>query len=190
MLYDFFFYFLKWILFVLNFSFFFRLYSVLVCIVFSIPTVIANPLDLVSINTGSFLYHAVPKNEDSNQYFNNNYFSIERKLSADSDTSWLVGTFMNSQDHRCILLGMREDWYRVSDDLVFKGVYAYGGEFFIDTFADCGNEGFYEEMKEITGVGFAPYLYHAFQYNVTDYFGVEAGLLLPGIVVMSMQWSF
>jgi len=150
----------------------------------------AEPSTLFSMNTGSFLYHAVPKDDDSNQYFNNQYFSIERKFSKNSDYSLLAGTFMNSQDNRCILLGMRKDWYRFSDKLVLKGVYAYAGEFFVDTFVDCGNDGFYEEMKKATGVGFAPYFYHTMQYNFTDYFGVEGGLLLPGIVVMSMQWSF
>lgn len=151
---------------------------------------IANPLELFSMNTGSFLYHALPKNDDSNQYFDNRYFSIERKFHAESDYSWLVGTFMNSQNHRCALLGMRSDWYRFNEKTVFKGVYAYAGEFFVEPFSDCGNEGFYNEMKDATGVGFAPYLYHAIQYNFTDYFGVEGGLLVPGIVVMSMQWSF
>jgi len=145
---------------------------------------------LFSINTGSFLYHAFPKNEDSNQYFDNRLFSIERKFSADSDYSWLTGTFLNSQKNRCVLLGMRKDWYRINDRFVIKGVYAYAGEFFINTFSHCGDDGFYETMKDHTGVGFAPYLYHAAQYNVTDYWGIEAGLMLPGILVMSMQWSF
>lgn len=154
------------------------------------PSVMANPLELFSMNTGSFLYHVVPKNDDSNQLFDNRYFSIERKFSAESDYSWLVGTFLNSQNHRCALLGVRKDWYRFNDKTVIKGVYAYAGEFFIDAFEDCGNEGFYEEMKDATGVGFAPYLYHAVQYNFTDYFGVEGGIMLPGIVLMSMQWSF
>lgn len=142
------------------------------------------------MNTGSFLYHAFPKNEDSNQYFDNRYFSIERKFSKDSDYSWMVGTFLNSQGYRCALLGMRKDWYRVNEQLVIKGVYAYAGEFFFKAFEECGEDGFYEEMKDATGVGFAPYIYHAAQYNFTDYFGVEGGLMLPGIIVMSIQWTF
>lgn len=149
-----------------------------------------NTLDLFSMNTGSFLYHAFPKNDDSNQYFDNRLFSIERKFSADSDYSLVAGTFLNSQKNRCVLLGMRNDLYRFNDNLVIKGVYAYAGEFFISAFEHCGDDGFYETMREHTGVGFAPYIYHAAQYNFTDYWGVEAGLMLPGIVVMSMQWSF
>ncbi len=43
---------------------------------------------------------------------------------------------------------------------------------------------------KITGVGFSPYIYHGLQYNFTDYFGVEGGIILPAIFVMSIQWSF
>jgi len=152
-------------------------------------TTVMSP-SLYSINTGSFLYHAFPKNKDSNQYFDNRLFSIERQFHQDSDYSVIAGTFLNSQDHRCVLLGVRKDWYRLNDQTVIKGVYAYAGEFFFDTFEHCGDDGFYETMKDHTGVGFAPYLYHAVQYNFVDYWGVEAGLMLPGILVMSMQWRF
>jgi len=147
-------------------------------------------LALFSVNTGSFLYHAFPKNEQSNQYFDNRLFSIERKLSADSDYSLLAGTFLNSQNNRCFLLGVRKDLYQINDYLVIKGVYSYAGEFFFDAFSHCGDGGIYQTLKAHTGVGFAPYFYHALQYNVTDYWGVEAGMILPGIVVMSMQWQF
>ncbi len=44
--------------------------------------------------------------------------------------------------------------------------------------------------KKITGIGFSPYLYHGLQYNFTDYFGVEGGIIVPAIFVMSVQWSF
>ena len=161
---------------------------IILCGVLPTSSIMANPFDLFSVNTGSFLYHALPPN--STQYFNNQYFSIERKLSADSDYSILVGTFINSQNNRCALLGVRKDWYRVSDKLVIKGVYTYAGEFFLDAFDNCGDEGFYQDMKDNTGVAFAPYIYHAAQYNFTDYFGVEGGLILPGILVVSVQWSF
>jgi hypothetical protein len=149
-----------------------------------------NSFSLFSMNTGSFLYHAVPKNEDSNQYFDNRLFSIERKFSADSEYSAIAGVFLNSQKNRCALLGVRKDWYQFNERFVLKGVYAYAGELFIDAFEHCGDEGFYNTMKNHTGIGFAPYLYHGGQYNVTDYWGIEAGLMLPGILIMSMQWRF
>ena len=149
-----------------------------------------NPLALFSVNTGSFLYHAFPKNPDSNQYFDNQFISIERKFSEESDYSLVGGTFLNSQSNRCILLGMRNDLYRFNERLVIKGIYAYAGEFFVSAFEHCGDDGFYETVNKYTGIAFAPYIYHAAQYNFTDYWGLEAGLMLPGIVVMSMQWSF
>jgi len=149
-----------------------------------------NTLDLFSMNTGSFLYHAFPKNDDSNQYFDNRLFSIERKFSADSDYSFMVGTFLNSQNNRCALFGLRSDLYHFNDRFVIKGIYAYAGEFFVDAFEDCGDDGFYETVKSYTGIGFAPYIYYSAQYNFTDYWGLEGGLILPGILVMSMQWSF
>lgn len=169
-----------------------RLRSLLLILsgVLSTPSIIANPLELFSVNTGSFLFHALPPDSESTQYFKNQYISVERKLSADSDYSILVGTFINSQNNRCALLGVRKDWYRVNDKLVIKGVYTYAGEFFLDAFDNCGDGGFYQDMKDNTGVAFAPYIYHAAQYNFTDYFGIEGGVILPGILIMSVQWSF
>ena len=163
---------------------------IILCGVLPTSSIMANPFDLFSVNTGSFLFHALPPDSESTQYFRNQYFSIERKLSADSDYSILVGTFKNSQNNRCALLGVRKDWYHVNDKLVIKGVYTYAGEFFVDAFDHCGDGGFYEDMKKHTGLAFAPYIYNAAQYNFTDYFGVEGGLILPGILIMSVQWSF
>jgi hypothetical protein len=52
------------------------------------------------------------------------------------------------------------------------------------------DSGTYRTAKKITGVGFSPYIYHGLQYNFTDYFGVETGIIVPAIFVMSVQWSF
>lgn len=145
---------------------------------------------LISMNTGSFLFHLVPFDTESHQYFDNQYFSIERKFSENSDYSLLAGTFLNSQANRCILLGVRKDWYQINNKLVFKGVYSYAGEFFVDAFDSCGDGGVYKTNKEKIGVAFAPYIYHAAQYNFTEHIGVEAGFILPIIVVFSIQWSF
>jgi hypothetical protein len=144
----------------------------------------------ISINTGSFLFHLVPFDTESNQYFDNQYFSVERKFSKNSDYSLIAGTFLNSQANRCFLLGVRKDWYQVNNRLVFKGIYSYAGEFFFDAFEDCGEGGVYRTSKENTGLAFVPYIYHAAQYNFNDHIGVEAGFMLPFILVMSVQWSF
>ncbi|WP_022941314.1 hypothetical protein [Psychromonas hadalis] len=145
---------------------------------------------LFSMNTGSFLFHIVPYDVDSYQYFGNQYFSIERKFSKESDYSLFAGTFLNSQANRCMLLGVRKDWYHVNNKIVIKGVYSYAGEFFFDAFKNCGDGGVYRTSKENTGVAFAPYIYHAAQYNFNEHVGVEAGFILPIIFVMSVQWSF
>lgn len=36
----------------------------------------------------------------------------------------------------------------------------------------------------------SPYIYHGLQYNFTDYFGIESGIILPAVFVISVQWSF
>lgn len=81
---------------------------------------------------------------------------------------------------------LTEKRYRLGTE---KGVCLYRG-FFFDAFSHCGDSGTYRTAKKITGIGFSPYLYHGLQYNFTDYFGVEGGIIVPAIFVMSVQWSF
>ena len=96
----------------------------------------------------------------------------------------------NSFDDRCIALGVRRDWASLGNGWVFKGIYGYVGEFFFDAFEDCGDHGSYKDFKDATGIGFSPYIYHGLQYNFTDYFGIESGIILPAVFVISVQWSF
>ncbi|VUS30077.1 hypothetical protein SB6423_00613 [Klebsiella pasteurii] len=164
----------------------------LVCALSMISTtpVYANEMALYSVNTGSFVYHMTGNHGQYNEKFNNQFFSVERKLSADSKYSALVGTMKNSFADRCLSLGARRDWYAGANGWTFKGVYAYTGEFIFKAFRDCGDSGTYRTAKKLTGVGFSPYIYHGLQYNFTDYFGVETGIIVPAIFVMSVQWSF
>ena len=150
----------------------------------------AGEINLYSINTGSFVYHMTGNHGQYNEKFNNDFFSAERKLSADSKYSLLVGTMKNSFADRCLTLGVRRDWLNSQTGRTFKGIYAYTGEFFFDAFSHCGDDGAYRTAKKITGIGFSPYIYHGLQYNFTDYFGIESGIILPSIFVVSMQWSF
>jgi len=150
----------------------------------------AGEINLYSFNTGSFVYHMTDNHGQYNEKFNNDFFSVERKFSADSKYSLLVGTMKNSFADRCLTLGVRRDWFNSQTGWTFKGIYAYTGEFFFDAFSHCGDDGAYHTAKKITGVGFAPYVYHGLQYNFTDYFGVESGIILPSIFVVSVQWSF
>ncbi|BBS82597.1 Uncharacterised protein [Klebsiella quasipneumoniae] len=156
----------------------------------AMPSAQAGEFNLYSMNTGSYVYHLTGNHGQYNEHFNNNFFSVERKFSADSKYSALVGTMKNSFDDRCLTLGVRRDWLKNDTGWLLKGVYAYTGEFFFDAFSHCGDSGTYRTAKKITGVGFSPYIYHGLQYNFTDYFGVEGGIIIPAIFVMSIQWSF
>lgn len=156
---------------------------------FLIPTGQAREINLYSVNTGSFVYHLLDNQGMYTEKFDNQFFSAERRFSEDSEYSLLLGTMKNSYGDRCLALGVRKDWKKQSR-WTFKGVYGYTGEFFFEPFSHCGDDGIYRSFKKTTGVGFAPYIYHAVQYNFTDYFGVESGIIFPSVFVISMQWSF
>lgn len=155
----------------------------------TLMSVRASEINLYSFNTGSFVYHLIGNHGLYTEKFNNQYFSAERRFSEDSPYSLLAGTLKNSYGDRCIALGVRRDWIAQSA-WTFKGVYGYTGEFFVEAFRHCGDDGIYKSFKNATGVGFAPYIYHAVQYNFTDYFGVESGIIFPAVLVISVQWSF
>ncbi|CND84553.1 Uncharacterised protein [Yersinia nurmii] len=150
---------------------------------------IASNDKLYSVNPGAFIFHAYEPKTDYTQYFDNQYIAVERKLNAQSDYSLSVGTLVNSFSNRCMLLGVRKDWWE-KGHWTFKGGYAYAGEFFFSQFSHCGDEGIYRNIKDAVGIGFAPYIYHALQYDFNDHFGLEGGVILPGIVVLSMQFHF
>ena len=150
----------------------------------------ADEITLYSVNTGSWIYHLSNNHVQYTEGFDNQFASVERKFSADSKYSLLVGTMKNSFDDRCIALGVRRDWASLGSGWVFKGIYGYVGEFFFDAFEHCGDHGSYKDFKDATGIGFSPYIYHGLQYNFTDYFGIESGIILPAVFVISVQWSF
>lgn len=170
----------------------FRTTGTLLCILLlsAIAPCYASELNLYSFNTGSFVYHMTGNHGQYNEKFNNKFFSVERKFSPESEYSLLAGTMKNSFDDRCLSLGVRKDWMSSPTGWTFKGVYAYTGEFFFKAFSQCGNDGTYRTAKKMTGVGFSPYIYHGVQYNFTNYFGVESGIIIPSIFVVSMQWRF
>jgi hypothetical protein len=144
------------------------------CLMSCFSQAFANDLDLYSLDTASFAYHIYAPKEGDNQYFKNQLFA---------------GTFINSESNRCILLGMGKNWVR-RNQWSFEGLYAYAGDFVFTPFEHCGDDGFYQDMKRATGIGFAPYIYHGVKYDVNSYVSVRSGILLPGIVVMSLQLRF
>lgn len=150
----------------------------------------ADEINLYSVNTGSWIYHLTNNHGQYTEGFDNQFASVERRFSGNSEYSLLAGTMKNSFDDRCIALGIRRDWALFDNGWVFKGIYGYVGEFFFDAFEHCGDHGSYKDFKDATGIGFSPYVYHGFQYNFTNYFGFETGIILPSVLVVSIQWSF
>ncbi|WP_413722275.1 hypothetical protein [Sodalis sp. RH23] len=159
------------------------------CLMSCFSQAFANDLDLYSLDTASFAYHIYAPKEGDNQYFKNQLVAIERKVHKNSDYSFFAGTFINSESNRCVLLGMGKNWVR-RNQWSFEGLYAYAGEFVFTPFERCGDDGFYQDIKRATGIGFAPYIYHGVKYDVNSHVSVRSGILLPGIVIMSLQLRF
>lgn len=147
-------------------------------------------INLYSANTGSFVYHLTGNYGQYNEFFDNKFISVERKFSEDSKYSVLLGTLNNSFGDRCIAIGVRRDWITGDSGWSFKGIYGYTGEFFFDAFSHCGDHGSYNDFRKATGIGWSPYIYHAIQYNFTDFFAIESGIILPSVFVVSVHWSF
>ena len=139
----------------------------------------ANELNLYSVNTGSYVYHLTNNHGQYTENFENHFFSVERKFSADSKYSLLLGTMNNSFNDRCLALGVRRDWYHSGSGWTFKGVYGYTGEFFFDAFEHCGDHGSYKDFKDATGIGFSPYIYHAISITSPIISPLKAALLFP-----------
>ncbi len=143
-----------------------------------------------SLNTGSFVYHAYSPQRDFTQYFENHFFALERKIRNPYVDALVIGSALNSHGNRCLMLGVQKDWIQYDERLSFEGVYAYAGEFFFDAFDRCGDEGFYSNIKDITGVGFTMYIYHGIEYDLGRHLSLEFGAALPAILLLSVQWHF
>lgn len=149
----------------------------------------ADDLDLYSIHTASFVYHAFAPADRYEQFFKNKLIAVERRMDSDSDYSLYAGTMINSEGDRCVLLGVDKKW-AARNQWTFEGIYLYAGEFFAKTFSHCGDSGAYHDIQKVTGLGFAPYIYHGVKYDVNRYIGLRAGVILPVITVLSVQIRF
>jgi len=143
-----------------------------------------------SLNTGSFIYHAYAPQREFTQYFDNRFIALERKIENKYIDALVIGSALNSHGNRCLMLGVQKDWIQYDERLSFEGVYGYAGEFFVDAFEHCGDEGFYKNVKDITGIGFTFYIYHGLEYDLARHVSLEAGVALPVIVLFSVQWHF
>jgi len=143
-----------------------------------------------SIIAASFTYHFYPTGKH-NQYFNNEFIAYTwRSDYLNFADKFIVGTLSNSSDNRCLLLGVGRDWQQLNPKTKVVGVYAYVGEFFTDTFDECGRDGIYHDFDTITGIGFASYIYHGLKYNFINNLHFNGGLILPGVVSFTLQATF
>ena len=55
----------------------------------------ANELNLYSVNTGSYVYHLTNNHGQYTENFENHFFSVERKFSADSKYSRIILSAMS-----------------------------------------------------------------------------------------------
>lgn len=141
-----------------------------------------------SLNTGSFVFHAYAPREHFTQYLQNQFVAVEKRIDNPLIDNIVVGTFLNSFDNRCALLGVQKNWIHYNNKLTFEGVYAYAGELVASGFSECGAKGSYHSTKQLTGIGFMPYIYHGLEYDLNAHASLEAGVILPGILVLSLQW--
>ena len=146
-----------------------------------------------SLNTGSFVFHTNspdPGEKKFTQYLQNEYVAIEKKIDHSMIDAVILGTFVNSFNHRCLLLGVQKNWIQFSNRMTLEATYAYAGEFFVEPFSECGAEGFYNGVREATGIGFIPFIYHDIEYDFTPYLSLETGVIFPAILAITLQWHF
>lgn len=144
-----------------------------------------------SLITASFVYHFYPRGDDHTEYFDNQFIALSWKNDSIPEIDrFVVGTLRNSSDNRCILIGGIKNWKQLSNKIMFKGMYAYVGEFFANTFSHCGDNGIYNEFRDFTGIGFAPYLYHSLEYKLTEQVALNGGLIFPGVLSFALEFSW
>ncbi len=162
-----------------------------IILVFSLKTSFSQDKELpelprISINVGSFIYHVIPKSQPNyTQFFNNDFVNFGYRISKNSYFS--LGTTLNSYGDRMALIGFRHVWHRFNKSVFIEGYYAYAGEFFFPIFSHAGDQGIYKQFKDKTGIGFAPYIYHGVDVNLTSFLTLEVGFILPFIPIATLQ---
>ncbi|STV51502.1 Uncharacterised protein [Klebsiella pneumoniae subsp. ozaenae] len=136
----------------------------------------ANELNLYSVNTGSYVYHLTNNHGQYTENFENHFFSVERKFSADSKYSLLLGT-MNKQLQRSLpgaggekrLVPQRQ---RVDPSKAFTAI----RRILLRRLRALRRSWLpIKTLRTPRGSAFHPISTHAIQYNFTDYFAVESG---------------
>lgn len=145
----------------------------------------------ISVHLGSYSIH-LTDNGDHTEGFSNKLFSVGYPINKFMPyiDGVLIGTAINSSGNRCALIGIEKNYIDFSKQLSFEGSYTYVGEFFFSAFEKCGDDGIYETIKRKIGIGFAPFIYHGLEYDISKYISLEAGIILPDIALFSIQYNF
>ena len=143
-----------------------------------------------SLHTLSFVHH-LSRSDDTVEGFSNQLSMLSMALSEERffDDA-IMGTLIHSGGKRCLVLGARKNWQHFSDRLSFTGTYAYVGEAPSDLFNDCGDNSVYEDIKDMTGVGFAPYIYHGFEYDLNQNISLHGGFTFINILSANLEYSW
>ena len=132
----------------------------------------------LSVMGGTFIYHLYrPDFNDPTEFFENKYISVNYELKNGNELYF--GTALTSGGERVAVIGYKKNWARLNERLSFEGMYGYGGNFFFPFLSESGGGGFYGEMKNLTGVAFAPYIYHAFEFRLSRSASIHSGIFLP-----------
>lgn len=138
----------------------------------------------------SSTYHLYPSGHHT-QYFDNELIVVKRTVRHFEPIDGItLGTLKNSNDKRCLMLGVNRDWQNINANTKLIGLYAYVGDFFLGDFDECSDEGIYEDFKSVVGIGFAPYVYHGVKYELNQDLNFNAGLILPGVISLSLGYHF
>ena len=144
-----------------------------------------------SVHGLSFVHHLLSDSDDTVEGFSNQLSLFSMALAEENffDDA-IIGSLIHSGGKRCLVLGARKNWRYFGDRVTFNGVYAYVGDAPSDLFNDCGDSNIYEDFRDKTGVGFAPYLYHGFEYDLDRNLSLHAGFTLINIFSTNLEYSW
>jgi len=139
----------------------------------------------------SFVHHLLSSSDSTVEGLSNQLSLFSMALpEEDFFDDAIIGSLIHSGGKRCLVLGARKHWRHFSDRLTFNGVYAYVGDGPSDIFNDCGDNKVYKSIGDKTGVGFAPYLYHGFEYDLDRNLSLHTGFTLLNIFSANIEYSW
>ena len=144
-----------------------------------------------SVHVLSLVYHFIDRSSDTVEGFSNqlSLFSIQLPERYFIDDV-IIGSLIHSGGKRCLVVGGRKHLKHFNDRLSFNGTYAYVGEAPSDVFNDCGDNKIYRGIRDKTGIGAAPYLYHGLEYDLNRHVSLHTGYTLTNILSANLEYSW